>query len=210
MSDIRQSDEGTHDVVLTRTRRAPGILWIMLELLRDNPIAAVIVGCEIGLWVLVGTGLVLRYLVRLRRTSTVVLAGIPLLDVVLVVAVALDLNRGTPVASIHGLGAIYLGFSVAFGPALVRWADVRFAHRFAGGPPPVKVPKHGPERRQHLWREWYRVVNAAAIASVTLLGLAWLFTDGDQLLYETIRNLWVIVGLWLVAGPLWELGRRTE
>ncbi|HEX6360575.1 hypothetical protein [Actinophytocola sp.] len=182
----------------------------MLELLRDNPIAAVIVLCEVGLWVMVGAGLVLRYLMRSRRTSTVVLAAIPLLDLVLVVAVALDLNRGTPVSSIHGLGAVYLGFSVAFGPALVRWADVRFAHRFAGGPRPVKVPKHGPERRRHLWREWYRVVNAAAIASVTLLGLAWLFTNGDQHLYGYIQGLWMLVGIWLVAGPLWELGKRSE
>jgi hypothetical protein len=182
----------------------------MLELLRENPIAAVILLCEFGLWVLIGAGLVLRYLVRLRRTSTVVLAGIPLLDVVLVVAVALDLNRGTPVGSIHALGAVYLGSSLAFGPAVVRWADVRFAHRFAGGPPPVKVPKHGPERRRHLWREWYRVVNAAAVASVTMVGLAWLFTDGDQALYGWVRGVWMVVGIWLVAGPLWELGHKTK
>jgi hypothetical protein len=139
-----------------------------------------------------------------------VLAAIPLLDIVLVVAVALDLNRGTPVGSVHGLGAIYLGASLAFGPTIVRWADVRFAHRFAGGPRPVKVPKHGPERRKHLWREWYRVVTAAAIASVTQLGLAWLFTDDDQTLYSSISGLWVVVGLWLVAGPLWELGNKAE
>jgi hypothetical protein len=178
----------------------------MVELLRDNPIAAVIVLCEFGLWFIVGAGLVLRYLVRLRRTSTVVLAAIPLLDVVLVVAVAIDLNRGTPAGMIHGLGAVYLGFSVAFGPALVRWADVRFAHRFAGGPPPVKVPKHGPERRRHLWREWHRAVNAAAIASVTLVGLALLFAHGDQAatLYGWIGRCWAAVGIWLVAGPLWE------
>jgi hypothetical protein len=183
----------------------------MWELIRENPIAGVIAACEVGLWVLIGAGLVLRYVLRLRRTSTVVLASIPLLDVVLVVAVALDLHRGTPAGLIHGLGAVYLGFSVAFGPALVRWADVRFAHRFAGGPPPVKVPKHGPERRRHLWREWYRVVNAAAIASVTLLGLAWLFADGDQAatLYWWIGRCWVVVGIWFVAGPLWESGETT-
>jgi hypothetical protein len=178
----------------------------MVELLRDNPIAAVIVLCEVGLWVFVGAGLVLRYLVRLRRTSTVVLAAIPLLDVVLVVAVALDLHRGTPAGSIHGLGAVYLGTSVAFGPAVVRWADVRFAHRFAGGPAPVKVPRHGPKRLEHLWREWHRVAGAAAIASVTLLGLALLFADAAQAptLYWWIGRCWGIVGIWLVAGPLWE------
>jgi hypothetical protein len=33
----------------------------------------------------------------------------------------------------------YLGFSVVFGPSVIRWADARFAHRFAGGPPPVAL-----------------------------------------------------------------------
>lgn len=179
----------------------------MVEFLRDNPIAAVIVLCEAGFWLLLGAGLVLRYLLRLRRTSTVVLLSVPLLDVALVVAVALDLGRGTPAGTIHGLGAVYLGSSVAFGPALVRWADVRFAHRFAGGPPPRRIPKHGPERLDHLWREWYRVVTAAVIASVTLLGLALVFADGaqDQTLYWWIGRCWTVVGIWLVAGPVWEL-----
>jgi hypothetical protein len=182
----------------------------MLELLRDNPVAALIGLCEVGLWVLLGVGLGLRYLLRWRRVSTVVLAGIPLLDVVLVVAVAADLHRGTPAGMVHGLAAVYLGVSVAFGPALVRWADARFAHRFAGGPPPVRVPRRGPARRRHLWREWQRVVTAAAIASVTLLGLALLFADGTQPLYSWIGRCWVVVGIWLVGGPLWETWERGE
>jgi hypothetical protein len=48
----------------------------MIELVRDNPIAALIVMSEVRLWVLVGAGLVLRYLLRLRTASTVVLASI--------------------------------------------------------------------------------------------------------------------------------------
>jgi hypothetical protein len=55
-------------------------------------------------------------------------------------------------------------------PSIVRWADVRFAHRFAGGPPPVKPAKGTPERVAHLWREWNRVVTAAVITSVVLGG----------------------------------------
>jgi hypothetical protein len=50
----------------------------MPEFLRDNPIAAVIALCEIGFRVLIGVGLALRYLARLRRTSTVVLVAGPL------------------------------------------------------------------------------------------------------------------------------------
>ena len=186
----------------------------MVQLLRENPVAAVIVACEIGLWILLGAGLVARYLLRLRLVSTVLLASIPLLDVVLVVAVALDLQRGEPAGTVHGLAGIYLGFSVAFGPTIVRWADVRFAHRFAGGPAPVRVPGHGPERRAHLWREWRRVVVAAAIASVVLVGLALLTRapEQDPVLYGWVGRCWLVVAIWLVAGPLWESGstRDTE
>ena len=170
-------------------------------------IASLIVACEVGLWVLIGLGLSLRYLLRMRRTSTVVLAGIPLLDVVLVVATAADLHRGAEPGLVHGLAAIYLGTSVAFGPAIVRWADVRFAHRFAGGPAPAPKPAKGtPERSRQLWTEWYRVVLAAAIASATLLGVGLLFAEPGQAqaLYGWIGRCWAITGLWLIFGPLWD------
>ncbi|WGY01890.1 hypothetical protein QI633_25580 [Nocardioides sp. QY071] len=170
-------------------------------------VAGFIAASEVGLWVLLGLGLGLRYVLRRRRASTLVLALIPLLDVALVAATAVDLHRGTAAGTTHGLAGIYLGFSVAFGPALVRWADVRFAHRFAGGPAPVKPPKHGPERMAALWREWLRVVVAAAIASVVLLGLVLLVADADQdpVLLGWVARAWVVVALWFVFGPLWEL-----
>jgi hypothetical protein len=176
----------------------------------DHVVAGFIVGSEIGLWVLLALGLALRYLARLRRTSTFVLALIPLLDVVLIVATAIDLRSGTAAGGEHGLAATYLGFSVAFGPALVRWADVRFAHRFADGPPPVKPPKRGPARQRHLWVEWRRVVVAAAISSVVLLGLVFFVaTPGQEpVLISWIGRVWVVAGLWLVFGPLWEIGRN--
>lgn len=170
-------------------------------------VAGFIAASEIGLWMLLALGLSLRYVLRRRRASTVTLALIPLLDVALVVATAVDLNRGADAGTTHGLAGLYLGFSVAFGPALVRWADVRFAHRFAGGPAPVKVPKHGPERMAYLWREWFRVVLAAAIASAVMLGLVLLVADPAQerALLGWIRPPWTLVALWFVFGPLWEL-----
>jgi hypothetical protein len=182
----------------------------MLTFFAENPIAAVIVGCEIGLWVLLGLGMVLRYLVGLRRTSTVVLAGIPTLDAVLVIATAIDLHRGADVGVVHVLAGFYLGSSLAFGPALVRWFDVRFAHLFAGGPAPQPRPKHGPERVAHLMREWYRVVGTVAIASVVLVVLNLFFAapEDQPSLWWWIGRAWAVVGLWFVFGPLWESGKR--
>ncbi|NNH70516.1 hypothetical protein HLB23_11685 [Nocardia uniformis] len=184
----------------------------MLELLGEHPVAGVILACEVGLWVLLGSGLAVRYLARMRTLSTVILLGIPLLDVVLVIATAIDLRNGATADATHGLAGLYLGFSIAFGPTIVRWADARFAYRFAGGPPPVKAAKSGPERRRYLWREWLRVVNAAAISSVTLLALVLFIATPAQepTLTGWIGRVWVIVGLWFVFGPLWESGRRDK
>ncbi len=183
----------------------------MLTFFAENPIAAVIVGCEIGLWVLLGLGMVLRYFVRLRRTSTVVLAGIPLLDVVLVIATAIDVHRGADIGLVHVLAGFYLGSSLAFGPAIVRWADVRFAHRFAGGPAPRPTPKHGPARVAHLMREWYRVVGTVAIASVVLVVLILFFAAPEDQpgLWWWIGRAWAVVGMWFVFGPLWESGKTS-
>jgi hypothetical protein len=181
----------------------------MLTLITENPLAAMFIACEVGLWVLLGAGLVLRYVLGFRLLSTITLVGIPLLDLARVLAVAVDLHRGTPVGSVHVVAAFLLAFSVAFGPAIVRWADVRFAHRFAGGPAPRKVPKHGPERMAHLMREWYRVVGTAAIASVVLVVLILFFAaPQDQAgLWWWIGRAWAVVGLWYVVGPLWESGK---
>lgn len=176
----------------------------VLEFIGQNPILAVIIGCEVGLWLLLFLGLAARYLLRLKRTSTVVLASIPLLDVVLLVAVALDMARGAELSWVHIAAAYYLGVSVAFGPSLVRYADVRFAHRFAGGPAPEPKPKYGAAKHRALWQEWRRVVLAAAIASAASLGLIMFFADAQaqEMLWRSIGQAWFIVGLWYAFGPM--------
>src|SRR5687768_8051858 len=105
-----------------------------------------IAACEVGFWVVLGAGLAARYLLRWRRVSTVLLICVPLVDVVLLTATIIDLSGGGSASTVHGLAAVYLGVSVAFGHSMMRWADQRFAHWFADGPPPVKPPKSGRER----------------------------------------------------------------
>lgn len=104
-------------------------------------LTAVIVACEIGFWVLLLAGLACRYLLRRQLLSTILLALAPAVDLVLLIASVLDLRGGGTATAVHGLAAIYLGVSVGFGHRMMHWADVRFAHRFAGGPPPAKKPR---------------------------------------------------------------------
>lgn len=172
---------------------------------------ALIAICEVGFWVLLGAGLVARYLLGWRRTGAALLIATPLLDVVLLVATAFDLSRGAQASAVHGLAATYLGFSVAFGHSTIRWVDVRVAHRFAGGPAPAKLPKHGPVRIRHEFREWVKCLLAVAIACAVMLFLIFVIATpaSTHALWAAsgwIPRLGVVLGIWFVVGPVLSVG----
>ncbi|HET6706504.1 MAG TPA: hypothetical protein VFH84_16125 [Amycolatopsis sp.] len=179
----------------------------------ENPMAAVIAAGEIGFWVFIAAGLAVRYVLRAKRASAVVLAMVPLVDVVVLVATVLDLSAGGKPGFTHGLAAVYLGFSVVFGPSMVRWADERFAHRFAGGPPPP--PKlQGRERARYEWREWGKCVLACGLAAVALLAAIFAIGEPDRVapLWGWLPRLGTVTTIWLFAGPVWQelFGTREE
>ncbi|MDV8076757.1 hypothetical protein R4P47_09340 [Rhodococcus sp. IEGM 1370] len=178
----------------------------------DNPILLTIAICEIGFWALVIGGLCLRYLALMRRASTITLALLPALDLVLIGAVALDLHRGGDVEFAHRLAGIYLGWTVVFAHSTVAWLDVRFAHRFAGGPAPVKAPKTGPQAYRNEIRGFVKWLVAATIALVITYGLAYTVADSEQAaaLKTVIQPLGVITFFWFVTGPLWVAGKHNS
>ncbi len=102
-------------------------------------------------------------MLRARTLSTVLLLGVPLADVALLAFSVIDLRRGGAAGIAHGLAAVYLGVSVAFGHQMVRWADERFAHRFAGGPAPVRPPRAGREHAARQRAQWLRHLLAYAV-----------------------------------------------
>ncbi|RRO16996.1 hypothetical protein EIL87_12005 [Saccharopolyspora rhizosphaerae] len=180
-------------------------------------IVAGIVGAEVAFWVVLGLALATRYLLRRRRASTVLLWALPLVDLALLGFVVADLASGAEPTQSHALAASYLGFTVAFGRPLVRWADARFAHRFAGGPPVVKPAKGSAAYVRGLWVEWFRVVFAAGIAVVVLAFLALVVRQepipasldqaGPNPLWSQMLTLGIVVTVWFLAGPAFT--RRT-
>ncbi|MEF3322855.1 hypothetical protein PV375_04040 [Gulosibacter sp. GYB002] len=171
-----------------------------------------IIGAEIAFWVLLVLGLLARYLLKLKRTSTALLLSVPLIDLVLVILVGLDLSRGSAPTSVHGLAAVYLGFSVGFGHYIISRADAWFNHRFAGGPRPARPPRTGPAKVRHEWQVWLRVLTAWAIAVPALLimkafsGWSWpssmeeFWTDE---LWSWVARLTLVNIAWLLTGPVY-------
>ncbi|WP_171168655.1 hypothetical protein [Streptomyces sp. I05A-00742] len=173
-------------------------------------IITLIVICEVGFWVLLAGGLSLRYLARMPRAGVAVLLLEPVLELVLLVATAIDLRNGATADWKHGLAAVYVGFSVGLGHSMITWADQRFAHRFAGGPPPVKPPKYGRERAVHEWRTAGRWVTAGLVALALLQAAVWYVgSDGDTSSLRAWQSkMLIMIGINVAVAAYYSLGSR--
>jgi hypothetical protein len=163
-----------------------------------------IAACEVAFWVFLAAGLTARYLLRMPRLGLALLVGSPVTDLVLLVLTAIDLNRGATATQAHALAAVYLGFSLAFGDSVVRWADRQFAYHFAGGPRPIKPRRVGLERARHEWREFRKAALAWGVSVALLLAMSALVGDVDRAgpLLSYLVVLTLALAIWFVTGPL--------
>lgn len=166
-------------------------------------IALLVVLCEVAFWVLLAAGLALRYVARKPRLGAAVLLCEPLLEVVLLVVTAIDLKNGAEPDWKHGLAAVYIGFTVGLGHSTIKWVDARVAHRWFGGPPPVKPPNYGMARAVHEWRTAARWILAAVVAAGLLQAAIWYVGSGgeaDSLRMWQQKMGWVIGINLIIAG----------
>lgn len=159
-------------------------------------IVALIAACEIGFWVLLAAGLSARYLLRMPRLGLGLLLCEPLLEVVLLVATALDLKNGAEPNWTHGLAALYIGYTVGHGHRTVKWLDGHAAHRFGGAPPPLKPPRYGMARARHEGKVWMGTLIGAAVATALLQLAIWYVDDPSRV---TSLESWRYVA-WRTAG----------
>lgn len=173
-------------------------------------IVSAIIAAEVAFWVVLAAGLATRYLLRMRRTSVVLLLAVPLVDVALLVVTAVDVHGGAEPSTAHGLAALYLGFTVAYGHTVIAWADRHMAHRLGGGPKPVKVKRYGWERAWEEWRLWGLTLIAVAISLGVLQVLIRLAEDGgagvDALHWaeSTAVRVLVIHGVVALSYTVWR------
>lgn len=169
-------------------------------------ILGVIIACEIGFWIAILSGLAARYILRAQRLGTALLLCAPLIDVVLLIAVTIHLGTGATASWHHGLAALYIGFSLTYGHRMVAWADVRFAHRFAGGSAPQKLT--GSKYTQRCWGDFGRTLGAALIAAGILAAITWWVGDPNrtEALSGWNRILGIVVMIdfiWAVSYTIW-------
>lgn len=178
---------------------------MILDIITDNPMLAVVAAGEVGFWVLIGAGLAARYLLRAPALGAVLLASTVLVDLVVLVATVVDLQGGAVANWSHGLAAAYVGVSAAFGRSMIRWADQRFAHRFAGGPAPDQPPKAGPQRVRYEWQQWLKFALAWAIACGLLLAMIVMVDSPERTeqLWTWLQRLTAVLVIWFVGWPLW-------
>ncbi|QHZ45711.1 hypothetical protein [Bacillus sp. NSP9.1] len=157
-------------------------------------IGLLIIACEIGFWIFILMGLFFRYIARKKTIGMIMFACTPVLDLLLLIATAADLHNGAKADTLHGLAAIYIGVSIAFGSRMIKWADARFAYRFAGGPKPDKGPQYGKEHAKREREGWLRHLLAWAVGAAILAGMHLYIGDAERT-EPLIRlaSLWTLI-----------------
>lgn len=153
-----------------------------------------IVIAEISFWLLIALGLTARYVAGRRRLGLGLLAATPLVDVILLAVVAVDLAGGGTASTSHALSAVYLGVSLVFGHAMIDWADVRVAHRFAGGPPPTPKPTDPAEKARLERSKWIAHAKAWAIGAGLMMLAVLVVGDSDRTAaFSSLAAAWTVV-----------------
>lgn len=161
---------------------------------------ALILLCEVAFWVFLVAGLACRYLLQMQRLSRALLTCIPIVDLLLLLITAYDLTQGARPTFAHGLATAYIGFTIAFGPILVAWADSHFAHRFLSAPLPQPPPSKGWPAFRYELALWFRCLAAVAISCVLIAILThWIPSQILRAWYDVNLS---IAFFWFLFGPL--------
>lgn len=152
-------------------------------------IAWLIVACEIGFWFIILAGLMTRYVCKKKKAGAIILLLTPVVDLILLAATIIDIRQGGEAGFVHGLAAVYIGVTVAFGHGMIKWADERFAYKFANGSKPEEKPKRGAAHAAAERQGWYRHLLAWAIGSGLLVIMILLIGDASR---SEALQLWIL------------------
>lgn len=157
-------------------------------------IAYFIIGCEIAFWIFVIAGLSVRYLLGMKKLGMGLLAATPVVDLLLLIATVIDLQRGATAGLVHGIAAIYIGVSIAYGHQMIAWADRYFQFWFKGGNHPRKMKRYGKDHANHERKGWLRHVVAWCIGSGFLYIMIWWIGDPERTkAFSDLVRVWGVI-----------------
>ena len=163
-----------------------------------------IIFCETGFWIFLSLGLFSRYYLNNNKLSHAFLYSVPVLDIVLIIATAIDLHQGSIAQFAHGLAAAYLGFTLIFGKSVIKWADNKVQTIFYNASD-YHEERYGFDYAKMEWLSWLKAVLACSVATAFLYAAITYVNDPIRTealteWYGILANLLVI---WLIIGPLW-------
>ena len=154
-----------------------------------------IILAEIAFWIVISAGLVSRYIWKRQRLSIVLLALTPVIDLALLMLTAIDLRNGQTASVVHGIAAIYIGVSVAYGKTMIEWADEKF-HQWILKQPKEKQALFGKAKGIHELKLWIRHIVAYVIGSALLYGMIqYIGESGDTGVFWQMIKYWGIIVL---------------
>lgn len=166
-----------------------------------------IVAGEILFWCLLLGGLAFRYLMQLRLLSTLALLATPFVDVAIITLTYVDLAAGASSDFSHGMAAFYVGFSIVFGPEIIRRYDRWFARRYTDLP-----QSELPRTPQQTDVQYLIRCVVASVLTLALLAVGLLFAgDLDRsfwLIYWCIVAMAMPV-LWAIVDVVRRRRRRS-
>lgn len=158
-----------------------------------NFLAWLIIACEVGFWIVIGLGLVTRYIFKRHKLGLFFLALTPIIDLILLITASIDLYNGAKASLIHGIAAIYIGVSIAFGKSMIKWADHRFQYYLMKqGPKPEK--SYGMNYARQYMKGWGRHVLAYLIGAGLLAAVIFIIDDPSRTdAFDGILKAWSLV-----------------
>lgn len=153
-----------------------------------------IVAAEIMFWIAIFSGLFVRYVAKQKKLSIWILLLTPLIDIALIVLTSIDLRNGANASFAHGIAAVYLGISIAYGKVMLQWADEKFQKIFLKKDL-KNTPLFGLEKGIYEMKMWARHLLAFIIGGILLLSMVLYIGDGS-LDIEKSSELMRVLSIW--------------
>lgn len=167
-----------------------------------------IIACEVGFWILLGLGILARYPLGMPKLGMAFFYATPVVDLLLLAFVVIHLRGGAEPHFTHGLAALYIGFSVAFGHKSIAAVDRAYRTK-------VLKQEMEPLAKSAPYIEELKLLGRAVLAAVTaviVLEVAIFFANNSAAgdLRSWYGRIGIALFIWAIVGPLWALFSKDK